>query len=239
MPSWWTILGDGAQAAALADAAARRGLPSPRGEPSSSDASVIVVIGGGSTAQVDSLATTSAVVVALDDRSLRSSSIPRERLLGVGTVALASRFRRAIAKRLRIDARDVHATIVGSPDRPLPLWSSATVAAIPLHQWAVQGHGRMTVRDRAELFMSLSENASPSDEVDALLDVVEAILTDANRVLPVSSRVTNYRDIKEAWLALPCIVNAGGAEPPLEVAMNDAELAGVRQLAEEAAEVSP
>ena len=168
-------------------------------------------------------------------------ALPRERLIGVGTIAASAEFRRLIAARLRIDARDVHATIVGGEGaRAVPLWSSATAAGIPLHQWAVMGHGKMTVRDRIDIFVRLKESRAEAesadvagvDDISACVDLLEAVLTDASRVLPVSGFVTGHPGIDDGWLSLPCIVNATGAEFPLMIPMNDAELAGLRHAAE-------
>jgi malate/lactate dehydrogenase len=159
------------------------------------------------------------------------------RHLGLGTVALSAEFRKRIATRLRVDPRDVHALVVGGEgDSAVPLWSSATAAGIPLHQWAVMGHGKMTVRDRIDIFLGVKEAFADAEfalaaNVAACMDIADAVLGDANRVLPVATFVKGFRGIEGAWLALPCIVNAKGAEPPLDIAMNDAEIAGLRQLA--------
>lgn len=162
----------------------------------------------------------------------------RDRCMSAGTVALSAEFRRRIADRLRVDTRDVQALTVGSDgEKAVPLWSSASVAGIPLHQWAVMGHGRMSVRDRTEIFVGLKESFDDPDfaraaNVSASVEIIQAIVRDSNRVLPVGTFNAEHRGIANAWLALPCIVNAKGAEPPLEVPMNDAELAGLRRAAE-------
>ena len=48
--------------------------------------------------------------------------------------------------------QNVHAYIAGEHgDSEIPLWSSANIAGVPLHEWAVRGHGRLTCRDRDEI----------------------------------------------------------------------------------------
>jgi hypothetical protein len=129
------------------------------------------------------------------------ASLLRGRLLGLGTIALSDEFRRRIAARLTVDPRDVHASIIGGEaEAAVPLWSSAIVAGIPLHQWAVMGHGKMTVRDRIDIFLGLK--ASFADDAyarfanaAACIDIVEAIFSDSSRVLTVGSRVADYRGI--------------------------------------------
>ena len=72
----------------------------------------------------------------------------------------SSRFRFLIAQRCSVAVQNVHAYIAGEHgDSEIPLWSSATIANIPLHEWAVPGHGKLTVRDRTEIFENVKNAA--------------------------------------------------------------------------------
>jgi L-lactate dehydrogenase len=66
--------------------------------------------------------------------------------------------------------------------------------------------------------------------------ILEALLRDENRILPVSSLLNSYgeRDdvIDDVCISVPCIVNRGGVEQALRIPMNDAERAGLRNSAE-------
>lgn len=174
--------------------------------------------------------------------ALQVSGLPRERVFGSGTVLDSARFRYLIAQRLRVAPKNVHAYIGGEHgDSSVPLWSSATVGGIPLHQWAVQGHGRLTVRDRVEIFTSVKDAAAQiiagkgaTNYAIGLAgaEILGAILDDANVVLPVSTMLRDYEGINDVCLSLPCIVSARGAEAPLQIPLNDAELAGLRASAD-------
>ena len=92
--------------------------------------------------------------------ALKVSGLPRERVFGSGTVLDSSRFRFLIARRLKLAVQNVHAYIAGEHgDSEIPLWSSAHVGNVPLHAWAVQGHGKLTVRDRTEIFQNVKTAA--------------------------------------------------------------------------------
>jgi L-lactate dehydrogenase len=165
------------------------------------------------------------------------SGLPNRRVLGSGTVLDSSRFRFLIARRLRVAVQNVHAYIAGEHgDSEIPLWSSATVANIPLHDWAVPGHGKLTVRDRTDIFQDVKNAADQIIQGKgatnyaiglAAAQVIETLLHDENRVLPVSSLLTDYRGISDVCLSVPCIVNRNGVEQPLPIPLNDAELAGL------------
>src|SRR5947207_12860561 len=175
--------------------------------------------------------------------TLKLSGLPRERVLGSGTVLDSSRFRFLIAQRCRVAVQNVHAYIAGEHgDTEIPLWSSASIANIPLHEWAVPGHGKLSVRDRTEIFQNVKNSAQQIIAGKgatnyaiglATAKILEALLHNENRVLPVSSLLTDYRGINDVCLSVPCIVNRGGVEQALPIKMNEAELAGLRNSAEQ------
>ncbi len=174
--------------------------------------------------------------------ALKLSGLPRERVMGSGTVLDSSRFRFLIAKRLKIAVQNVHAYIAGEHgDSEVPLWSSATVANIPLHEWAVAHHGRLSVMDRTEIYQNVrnaaykivaGKGATNYAVGLATAKILESILHNENRILPVSSLLADYRGISDVCLSVPCVVNRNGVEPPLPTPMNPAEEAGLRNSAD-------
>src|SRR5215210_804374 len=92
--------------------------------------------------------------------ALKLSGLPRQRVLGSGTVLDSSRFRFLIARRCNVAVQNVHATIAGEHgESEIPLWSSARIGNVPLHEWAVPAHGKLTVRDRTDIFVNVKEAA--------------------------------------------------------------------------------
>jgi L-lactate dehydrogenase len=178
------------------------------------------------------------------------SGLPPKRVFGSGTVLDSSRFRFLIAKRLKVAVQSVHAHIVGEHgDSETPLWSTASIANVPLSQWAVPTHGSLSVRDRTEIFQNVKDaayqiiNGKGATNYAIGLStakILEAVLNDENRVLPVSGLLSKYRPlgraeadpIDDVCLSLPSIVNRQGAEPPLPIRLNDAEEAGLRNSAD-------
>jgi L-lactate dehydrogenase len=174
--------------------------------------------------------------------SLKLTGLPAQRVFGSGTVLDSSRFRFLIAQRLNVAVQNVHAYIAGEHgDSEIPLWSSATVANIPLHEWAVARHGKLTVRDRTEIFQNVKNAAYQIIQGKgatnyavglATAKILEAIVHNENRVLPVSSLLSDYRGISDVCLSVPCIVNRAGVETALPVPMNDNEQAGLQNSAD-------
>jgi L-lactate dehydrogenase len=167
--------------------------------------------------------------------------------MGSGTVLDSSRFRFLIARRLKVAVQNVHAYIAGEHgESEIPLWSSATVANIPLHQWAVAGHGKLSVMDRTEIFQNVKNAAYQIIQGKGATNyaiglstakILEAILKNENRVLPVSSMMNDYHGIGEVCLSVPSIVNARGVDAVLPVPLNDAEKLGLVNSAEKIRDV--
>ena len=176
--------------------------------------------------------------------TLQLSGLPARRVFGSGTVLDSSRFRFLIARRCNVSVQNVHAYIAGEHgDSEIPLWGSANIAGVPLHEWAVMGHGRLSVRDRAEIFENVKNAAAQVIQGKgatnyaiglATAQILEAILADENRVLPVSSLLDNdYRGLgPPVCLSVPSILNGRGVDVPVDVPMTDAELAGLRNSAD-------
>ena len=169
--------------------------------------------------------------------ALKLSGLPRRRVFGSGTVLDSSRFRHLIARRCNVAVANVHGYIVGEHgDSEVPLWSTASIGNIPLSEWAVPQHGKLTVRDRAEIFANVKTAAeqiirgkgATSFAIGlAAASILEAILDDANAVLPVTSLLENFRASSDVCLSMPSIVSRTGVELPLGVPMNAAEEAGL------------
>ncbi|AKJ06600.1 L-lactate dehydrogenase [Archangium gephyra] len=170
------------------------------------------------------------------------SGLPTRRVFGSGTVLDSSRFRFLIARHLNVAVQNVHAFIAGEHgDSELPLWSSATVGAMPLMQWSAPGHSRLTDEDRTRIFDNVrnaayqiirGKGATNYAIGLATAQILEAVLYDENRVLPVSSRLDGYLGISDVCMSVPSIVNRTGVETVLEVPLNDTEREGLRRSAD-------
>ncbi len=172
--------------------------------------------------------------------ALKISELESRRVFGSGTVLDSSRFRFLIAQHCQVAVQNVHAYIAGEHgDSEIPLWSSASIGNVPLEQWIYPK--RMTAADRAAIFENVRTSA---DQIIAgkgatnyaiglaVSSVLQAILWDEGRVLPVSSLLTGYRSLDDVCLSVPAIVNRRGVEHTLPVPISAEEEEGLRKSAE-------
>lgn len=174
--------------------------------------------------------------------TLRLSGLPRERVFGSGTVLDSSRFRYLIGQKCKVAVQNVHAYIAGEHgDSEIPLWSSATISNIPLAQWSVPGHGHLSSEDQHKIFFNVrtagyqilrGKGVTNYAVALAVSRILEAVLHNEGRILPVSSLLSDYRGMSDVCLSIPCIVNRGGVEQPLPIPMSAAEETGLRASAD-------
>jgi L-lactate dehydrogenase len=174
--------------------------------------------------------------------AIKLTGLPWERVIGSGTVLDSSRFRYLVAKHCSVAVQNVHAYIAGEHgDSEIPLWSSATIGSIPLSQWAVDGHGRLTAADKDHIVHNVKDAAYQVIQGKgatnyaiglAVTNILQAILNDEQRVLPLSGRVEGFRGLDEVCLSLPRIVGRKGIEAPLPIPMTVDEDAGLHESAD-------
>jgi len=174
--------------------------------------------------------------------AIKLTGLPWERVFGSGTVLDSSRFRFLIAQHCSVAVQNVHAYIAGEHgDSEIPLWSSATIGSIPLSQWAVEGHGRMTAADKDAIVFNVKDAAYQVIQGKgatnyaiglAVTNILEALLHDEQRVLPLSGLLHGFRGLDDVCLSLPRIVGRKGIEAPLPIPMTVDEEAGLTESAE-------
>ena len=179
--------------------------------------------------------------------TLKISGFPSSRVIGSGTVLDTARFRTLLARKLDIDARSVHAYIVGEHgDSELPIWSTANVAGAKLvpNSWE-----NLATSEQKELTTIFEQVKNAAYEIIkrkgytsygiglAVTDIVKAILRSQERVLTVSSLVDGLYDIHDVCLGLPTVVNEKGILKTVNLSLSESEEKQLRHSAQVLREV--
>jgi L-lactate dehydrogenase len=168
--------------------------------------------------------------------SLKESGLSPAKVIGSGTILDTSRFRFLLGQYYAVDARSVHAYIVGEHgDSEIPLWSLANIGGVRLPEFAPLQNKIYNHNDMNNLFVGVRDAAYEIIKRKGathyaigmgLLSIVESILGDYRSVLSVSSLMTGQYGAKDICLSLPCVVGANGIEEVLTVTMNAEEQRG-------------
>lgn len=169
--------------------------------------------------------------------TLKLSGFPSYRVIGSGTVLDTARFRSLLAKKLDIDARSVHAYIIGEHgDSEVPVWSTANVAGLKLlPDSCPDSWGNLTPSEQKELNSIFEEVKNAAYGIIqrkgytnyaiglAVTDIIKAILHSQERILTLSSLVNGVYGIHDVCLGLPTVVNEKGVLKTVNLSLSDKE----------------
>jgi L-lactate dehydrogenase len=166
--------------------------------------------------------------------ALKVSGLPPARVIGSGTILDTARLRHLLSEHLEVDARSIHAYVVGEHgDTEVPVWSLANVAGMRLDEFR-RAHGLSLetgvldaiVEDtrRAAYLIIERKGATYYAVAAGLMRIVEAVLRDQSTVLSVSSLVPGFYGIEDVCLSLPSVVSREGIERVLQLDLSDDEV---------------
>ncbi len=151
-----------------------------------------------------------------------SLGVDWKRVIGLGTMLDTARFRSLLAESLNLAPTQVKALILGEHgDTMVPIWSSATVAGLPLA--GVQGVNQQfqtkiferTQKSGAEV---IKRKGGAGWAVGATIaEVVHCIAHDKKQMLPVSSMQQGLYGIKDICLSVPTVVGRSGVVSQVEM----------------------
>jgi len=163
------------------------------------------------------------------------SGLPYGQVLSTGTLLDTSRLRWAIAQRAGVSLSNVHAAMLGEHgDSEFPIWSSASIAQIPLREWTDPDGTRVFTEetlatiayDTVHAAYSIIEGKGATNNAIGLAGarLVEAILGDQHKIWPLSSVLTDYRGVSGVALSVPSLVGPTGIERVFEFPMDAHEI---------------
>jgi len=170
------------------------------------------------------------------------SGLPWERVIGSGTILDTSRFRYLLSQHFGVDARSVHAYIIGEhDDSEVPVWSSANIAGMRLSQFCKaqgisddrQAMENIFLQTRDAAYRIIERKGATYYAVAAgLMRITEAILRDQSTVLSISSLMNNYHGLSDVCFSLPTVVDRGGVEQVIHLELDKDEVEKLRHSAE-------
>ncbi len=175
--------------------------------------------------------------------SMKLSGLPANQMFGSGTNLDSARLRFLIAQHTGVNVKNVHAYIAGEHgDSEVPLWASATIGGVPMCEWnALPGHEPLDEAKREEIHQEVKNAAykiingkGATNYAIAMsgVDIVEAVLRDTNRILPVSSLLDDFHGISDVCMSVPTLLNRNGVNSRLNTPVSDRELAALKRSAE-------
>ena len=170
------------------------------------------------------------------------SGLPAQRVIGSGTVLDTSRFRYLLSQHFGVDARSIHAYIIGEHgDSEVPVWSLANIAGMRLPEFCQAQNLPYDPHAMEEIFVQTRDAAYRIIErkgatyyavAAGLMRITQAIVRNQSTVLSASSLISDYYGIEDVCFSLPTVIDRGGVEKVLRLQLSPEEIEKLRHSAD-------
>jgi malate dehydrogenase len=169
--------------------------------------------------------------------ALKSTGLPKNRIIGMGGALDSSRFRTYLSMTLDKPANDISAMVIGGhgDTTMIPLTRLASYNGIPVSQFlsedALEKVAADTMVGGATLTGLLGTSAwyAPGASVAYLVD---SILNDQRKMIACSVFVEGEYEQNDICIGVPCIIGKNGVEEIVEIELNEKEKASFAKSAD-------
>jgi malate dehydrogenase len=161
--------------------------------------------------------------------ALKSTGLPKNRVIGMGGALDSSRFKTYLSQALDRPANDIHGMVIGGhgDTTMIPLTRLATYNGLPISdlisEEELDNVASSTMVGGATLTKLLGTSAwyAPGASVAFL---VKSILNDEKRIIPCSVFLDGEYNQDDICIGVPCIIGKNGCEKIINLNLNDQEM---------------
>ena len=170
------------------------------------------------------------------------SQFPKHRIIGMAGVLDTARFRTFIAMELGVSVENVNAFVLGGHgDTMVPSIRYTTVVGIPVTELIAKDRLdqiiKRTKEGGAEIVSLLKTGSAYYAPSAAIVEMVEAILKNKNKILPCAVYCQGEYGIKNLFVGVPAKLGINGVEKIIEITLTHEEKAGILKSAEAVSEL--
>ncbi|WP_027717274.1 malate dehydrogenase [Desulfovirgula thermocuniculi] len=162
----------------------------------------------------------------------KASGFPPNRVFGMSGVLDSARFRTFVALELGISFEDVTTFVLGGHgDDMVPMVRYTYAGGIPIEKLLpAERIAALVERTRhggAEIVNYLKTGSAYYAPGASVVQMVEAVLKDKKRILPVSAYLNGEYGYSDIYLGVPAIIGGNGVEKVLEIELTAEEKAAL------------
>ena len=162
-----------------------------------------------------------------------TSGLPKNQVIGSGTVLDTARLRYLVGDYLKVSSKNIHAYIMGEHgDSSFVPWNHCYVGCKKIIDVMKDNHHPMEKLDKihedvvnAAYEIIEKKKATYYGIGMALNRLVRAVINDENSILTVSAYLNNQYGQDDIYIGVPAIINKNGVRELLELELNDKEQA--------------
>ncbi|MBP2076790.1 L-lactate dehydrogenase [Oceanobacillus polygoni] len=160
------------------------------------------------------------------------SGLPKERVIGSGTILDTARFRFSLGEYFQVSPSNIHAYIIGEHgDSELPVYSTATIGTMPIKTF-IDHKEEYMLEDLDEIFINVrdaayyiikNKGATFYGIAMSLVRITKAIFSNENSILTVSAHLNGKYGEDHVYIGVPAVINRNGIREIIELELNEEE----------------
>ena len=168
--------------------------------------------------------------------TMKCTGLPRERVIGTGTLLDSNRLIHLLSRYCDADPANINAFVLGEHgDSCIIPWSICSVSGVSFdhyYQDIMKADMEALPAEKDKLFYDMlkagskviaGKGATYYAIAASAVELVKAILSDAGRILPLSTHLNGEYGANDMCMGVPCRVNAGGLQAILEFPLPENE----------------
>lgn len=162
------------------------------------------------------------------------SGLPKNQIIGTGTALDTARLKCLIAKKIDVDPRSVHCTVMGEHgDSQMVPWSRVTVGGKDFFNIITDNKERLEginldemVQETAQAGWEILQRKGNTNYgiATTAVGIIKAIMHDENKIISVSTLLCGEYGESDVFAGVPAVLNRKGVKEVVEVRMTEKEL---------------
>lgn len=154
------------------------------------------------------------------------SGLPNNQVFGTGMGLDSARLRSQLAKTLDIDSKQVEGFTLGEHgDSEFVAWSTVSIGGKTikdiLTEEQMKNIEEIVKKEAYEIIKR--KGATYYGIAMVVADIIEAILFNQNRIIPVSHRLNNWNGVNDICLGAPAVIGESGIVKSWDIELNEEE----------------
>ena len=164
----------------------------------------------------------------------KNIKLPENQIFGTGTSLDTSRLRYNVSQKFGVNLHNVHGYVMGEHgDSEFVAWSTANVSSMPMSKLLTKKQMKdIEVKTRRAAYEIIQRKRATYYGIGMVIcELVEAVLNDTKKIIPVSTIPGSTYGIKDMSVGVPCVIGRGGAEKVWKVPLSKAEMSKLKKSA--------
>ena len=155
--------------------------------------------------------------------AIKHSGYPENKVLGIGTLIDSARFRKLLSEKYHVHPDDIRAYILGEHgESQFPAISVARIGGVKINP--AQDFEKLLQDSETTAHAIVQGKGYTNYAISmAIALVVESIVKDENRTIPISTLIDGYLGVYDVCLSIPVVVGRDGITQKLEIDLDEKE----------------